>query len=151
MKISIEKPGSEDVIELLKFHLAEANRNSPPGTVHALQMAKLIGPDITFWTARNGAELLGFGPLKELGDGMGEVKSMRRDPAQLKRGVGAAILETIIEASRQRGLRVIYLETGNNASFFAAHRLYQRYGFDWCYAVADYPTIEFSRFMKLLL
>ena len=150
MKIAKERPGAADVAALLALHLDEARQHSPPGTVHALPLDGLQAPSVTFWTARGReGQLFGFGALKRLNATDGEIKSMRTAPGHLKKGVGAAILQAIIAEARTQDLRALYLETGNTAHFHAAHRLYQRHGFNWCDAFADYPSIAFSKFMRL--
>ena len=61
--------------------------------------------------------LLGFGALKALGDGEGEIKSMRTDPAALGKGVGKAILAAITAEARARGYARLLLETGTTPRF----------------------------------
>ena len=105
---------------------------------------RLRRPDITFWTAWDGTALMGCGALRELDARHGEVKSMRTDPAYLRRGVAAALLDTIIAAARARGYQRLSLETGRPAPFQPAHRLYERYGFAECPPFADYVLDDFS-------
>jgi len=68
------------VADLLRLHLADTAQYSPPQSVHALDPAALAVPEISFWTAWDGAALLGCGALKALGGGEGEIKSMRTAP-----------------------------------------------------------------------
>jgi putative acetyltransferase len=67
-----------DVQELLALHVAAMRAHSPPEACHVLPGSALAHPSITFFTAREGAQLLGIGALKDLGDGTGEIKSMRK-------------------------------------------------------------------------
>ena len=151
MIIAREKPGREDIGTLLKFHLAEAHENSPPGSVFALGMAALRTPDIAFWTARDHDELLGFGALKALDDANGEVKSMRTAPAHLRKGVGREILRAVIDEARARNYVSLSLETGDTDVFAPAHKLYFAHGFAWCEPFGTYEENDFSRFMRLEL
>ena len=140
------------VAALLRLHLADTAQYSPPESVHALDLAALSVPEISFWTAWDGAALLGCGALKALGGAEGEIKSMRTAPAWLRQGVAAALLEHIISVARARGYRRLSLETGTNPAFAPAHALYRRFGFGDCGAFADYPRDDpNSRFMSLAL
>ena len=56
------------------------------------------------WSAWQDDVIAGIGALKELGNGTGEVKSMRTHPDFLRRGVAALLLERIIASARSRGM-----------------------------------------------
>jgi putative acetyltransferase len=104
------------------------------------------------WTAWDGAALLGCGALKALGDGEGEIKSMRTAPAHLRKGVAATLLEHILSVARARSYRRLSLETGTGPAFEPAYAFYRRFGFADCGAFADYRADDpFSRFMSLAL
>ena len=138
------------VIALLSLHLDHMRENSPPGSVHALDLAALKRPEITFLTVWGGNALLGCGALKAL-DGAGEIKSMRTHPAHLRQGVAAALLDHIIAMASARHYRRISLETGSGKAFDPALALYRRYGFLRGEAFADYRETEFNRFYHLAL
>ncbi len=91
--------------ELLAQHLAGMHETSPPGHVFALDLASLRAPNVTVWSAWEGPALAGIAALKELGDGTGELKSMRTHPQHLRKGAAMALLEHIIGEARRRGLR----------------------------------------------
>ena len=135
------------VLALLDEHLSDMFASSPPGSVHALDHDKLRAPDVTFWTAWDGEQLLGCGALKELDETHGEIKSMRTSRGQLRQGVAAAILEHIVSVARQRGYKRLSLETGSGGPFDAALRFYEKHGFEYCEPFADYVLDPFSRFM----
>jgi len=151
MKVHVEPPQAEDVLTLLQYHLAEAHRNSPPELAFVLPIDGLLAPDITFWTAREGNDLLGFGALKALNQISGEVKSMRTAPAHIRKGVAAGILEALIAEARARKYQTLYLETGATDEFQPARRLYLKYGFEFCDPFSDYVTSDFNLFMCLRL
>lgn len=144
MRLVVDDLRGPEIAALLEAHLDDMRRHSPPGSVHALDLDRLRQPDITFWTAWDGTALMGCGALRELDAGHGEIKSMRTDPAYLRRGVAAALLEEIIATARARGYRRLSLETGRPAPFQPAHRLYDRYGFSECPPFADYVLDDFS-------
>ena len=140
------------VADLLRLHLASMAALSPPDSVHALDLAGLGAPGMSFWTAWDGHEVLGCGALKALGESEGEVKSMRTAPAHLRKGVAAALLDRIISVARGRGYRRLSLETGTGPAFEPAYAFYRRFGFADCGRFADYPADDpFSRFMSLAL
>jgi putative acetyltransferase len=137
---------------LLRLHLDSMAQHSPAKSVHALDLAGLAAPDISFWTAWESEALLGCGALKALGQSEGEIKSMRTAPGRLRRGVASALLAHLLSVARARGYRKVSLETGSGAPFAAAHAFYRRFGFQDCAAFADYPDDDpFSRFMSLAL
>ena len=147
MNIIIDDLTHPAVLALLDEHLADMHAYSPPESVHALDHDELRAPDVTFWTAWDGEELLGCGALKELDARHGEIKSMRTSRSQLRKGVAAAILEHIIAVARERSYERLSLETGSGGPFEAALRFYERHGFEYCEPFADYVLDPFSRFM----
>lgn len=134
---------------LLARHLEGMHANSPPGHVFALDWSGLQMPEISFYALWEGEELLGVGALKELGPGIGEIKSMRTADAHLRKGAAAAILEHIIAEARRRGYRRLSLETGEGSAFDAAFKLYQKYGFTEGGAFGGYEKSPFNRFLHL--
>jgi putative acetyltransferase len=139
------------VLALLEEHLTDMYEITPPGSVHALDVARLKGPNVTFWTIWDGETLLGCGALKELAPDHGEIKSMRTPKARRRNGAGRAVLAHIIDAARQRGYRRVSLETGATEHFGPAQRLYQNFGFVQCGPFGDYQADPHSVFMTLEL
>ena len=70
-----------EVTDLLAFHLAEMHALSPPCKVHAMPVARLRQPDVTFYSAWDGEALAAVGALREIDAARGEHKSMRASPA----------------------------------------------------------------------
>jgi putative acetyltransferase len=134
---------------LLTEHLENMHQLSPPESVHALNLEKLRAPDITFFTAWDGDQLLGCGALKALDPKHAEVKSMRTPVALRRKGAGRAILSHIIEVARQRGYERLSLETGSADAFVPAQRLYESFGFTYCGPFGEYPDDPNSVFMTL--
>ena len=83
--IAVDDPRADDVRALLAQHLAFANLNSPREDVHALDVAGLLDPALTFFGCRQDGQLLGIGALRWLpaaqpGDGDdGRVRSGASD------------------------------------------------------------------------
>lgn len=141
----------QEIADLLREHLDHMVEVTPPGSVHALNLAALRSPDITFWTAWEGNELVGCGALKALDERSGEIKSMRTANAHRRKGVASKMLEHIIQAARQRGYECLYLETGAFPAFAPARALYVRDGFEYTEPFASYADDPNSVFMVKLL
>jgi len=89
-KVREDDLSGEATRQLLTLHLAGMHANSPPDSVYALDLSGLKAPGVTVWSVWEGDEVIGIGALKELGNGSGEVKSMRTHPYHLRRGRGCA-------------------------------------------------------------
>jgi len=147
MRIIEDDLSSAEVAALLVEHLKGMAAHSPPESSHALDLPALGAPDVTFWTAWDGAELLGCGALKELDARHGEIKSMRTVNAHLGKGVATAILSHLIDESLRRSYSRLSLETGSGSAFAPAHSLYEKFGFRYCGPFGKYREDPFSRFM----
>lgn len=151
MEIIVDDLSGPEIAALLAEHLRGMAEETPPESIHALDLEGLRRPEITFWSAWEGGELLGCGALKDLGGGHGELKSMRTASAHLRRGVASRIVAHLIEQARARGFTRLSLETGTTPSFAPAHRLYAKFGFTRCRPFADYREDPYSAFMTLEL
>ncbi|RQO71158.1 GNAT family N-acetyltransferase [Aquitalea sp. FJL05] len=149
MQIIIDHLTDPRVHALLQEHLAGMYANSPPESVHALDLTGLKAAAVTFWTAWEGEEVLGCGALKQLDPTHGEIKSMRTAAAHLRQGVAQRILAHILQTAQQRGYQRLSLETGSTAAFQPALALYESFGFSRCGPFADYREDPFSIFMSL--
>lgn len=151
MHIEIDDLTRPEIHALLNEHLQHMYELSPPENVFALDLSRLRQPDITFWTAWEGATLVGCGALKQLDGTHAEVKSMRTPKAIRRKGAGRAILEHIIAVARERSYERLSLETGTASAFVPAHRLYASAGFVNCGPFGDYVEDPHSIFMTLTL
>jgi putative acetyltransferase len=138
-------------LRLLAVHLSGMHANSPPDSVYALDLSGLKAPVVTVWSVWEGAEVVGIGALKELGNGSGEVKSMRTHPNHLRRGVAALLLNHIATEAKARGLIRLSLETGSGPAFEPALALYRKHGFVDGEAFSDYQSSAFNQFLHLQL
>jgi putative acetyltransferase len=148
--VNLDDPRRDDVRALLQQHLDDMHAESPPESVHALDLDALTAPGITFVAAREDGILLGCGAIKVL-DGHGEIKSMRTTDAARGRGVATAVLGWLLDEARRLGLARVSLETGTQEYFRPAVRLYHRHGFVECGPFGDYRLDPFSRFMTITL
>lgn len=147
MQIQLDDLSGLEIVALLEEHLAGMRSLSPPESVHALPLAGLRSPDVTFWSAWENSALLGCGALKQLDPQHGEIKSMRTASRHLRKGVASAMLQHILAEARGRGYRRLSLETGSQPGFEPARRLYARAGFTACGPFADYTNDPNSVFM----
>lgn len=151
MRIEVDDVSRPQVLALLEEHLRNMYEITPPEHVFAFDAARLRQPGIVFWTAWEVDALLGCAALKELSPTQGEVKSMRT-PAHLRRhGAGRALLNHILQVSRERGYRELFLETGRHPAFAPAQTLYRSVGFRECAPFGSYKENGNSVFMWLHL
>ena len=141
----------EQTIALLEMHLLGMHANSPPNSVHALDLSGLAGADVTVWSAWEGDALAGVAALRALDRRTAEIKSMRTHPDFLRRGVATLLLEKLIDVSETRGFARLSLETGSGPMFEPAVRLYLRRGFRFGEPFGAYATTPFNQFMHLEL
>ena len=147
INVEVDDLSSAEVLALVEAHLIEMARVSPPGSVNAIDAALLRAPNVTFFVARIDGQVCGCGALKNLSASAGEVKSMRTRSGFERRGVGQSILDTIVRVGRERGHQALYLETGTGEAFAAAHKFYQRNGFNYVASFGEYAASSFNRFM----
>lgn len=132
---------------LLEEHLRSMHDSSPPGSMHALDLDGLRRPGVSFWSAWSGTQLLGCGALKEIDTRHGEIKSMRTATAHLRTGVARGMLACIVDEARKRKYTRLSLETGAQAAFEPARKLYARFGFSYCPPFEGYVEDPHSVFM----
>src|SRR4030081_3362947 len=94
--ISTDDPRVDDVRALLERHLAFAREVTPPAGVHAVDVAALLDPRITFFSARLDGKLLGVGALKQLDASHAELKSMHVAEDARGQGVGRALVDHLL-------------------------------------------------------
>lgn len=151
MEIRRDDLTGPEIASLISEHLYSMSLNSPPESIHALNLQQLRKPEITFWSAWDSGELLGCGALKELNSEHGEIKSMRTSALHLRKGVAKRMLQHLIEEAKLRGYQRVSLETGSMDAFEPARRLYANFGFQNCKPFSDYKEDPNSAFMTLEL
>lgn len=140
---------NEQVLALLRAHLAGMHESGPPGSVFALDLSGLSMPEVSLYTAWEREKLLGMAALKEVCIDMGEIKSMRTDPAHTRKGVAASLLDHMLVVAKERGYRRLSLETGSGPAFEPAVSLYRKYGFVNGDSFGDYEKSDFNQFLHL--
>ena len=147
LDIRVDDLTGAPIIALLQEHLDAMYSVSPPESVHALDLASLRRPEITFWTVWDGDALAGCGALKELDPQHAEIKSMRTSQSHQRKGVARALMQHLLAEARRRGYQRISLETGSMAYFEPARALYAAFGFKPCGPFEGYIEDPHSVFM----
>ena len=151
MEIRVDDVRGPEIAALLEAHLENSRRWSPPGSIHALDLAALRVPEITLWTLWEAGALCGCAALKELSKTTGEIKSMHTAIERRGRGVAERLLRHIIAESTLRAYAHLYLETGSMDAYRPARSLYQKLGFVPCDPFGGYSLDPHSAFMHLAL
>jgi putative acetyltransferase len=147
--LKIIEGGLDDVqvLDMLRFHFDTNMAVTPPGSAHVFDVSRLKQADVFFWSAWNVETLMGTGALKLLDTTHGEIKSMHTLQTARRSGVGAAMLQHIMQQAELKGLRRLSLETGSFEFFAPARALYARHGFEDCAPFGDYELDPHSTFM----
>jgi putative acetyltransferase len=151
MQIRRDDLSGSEIRALLAEHLRDMHAQSPPESVHALDVSALQKSDITFWSVWSHGELVGCGALKQLDAEHGEVKSMRTSRSHRRMGVARAMLEHILAEAQRRSYARLSLETGSQDAFAPARQLYESHGFVYCGPFADYVEDPNSVFLTRTL
>lgn len=82
-----------------------------------------------FWLAFEDGELVGTIALKDVGGGVCALRKMfvKKAYRGKERGIAGALMRTLLDRARERGVREIYLGTVD--VYHAAHRFYEKSGF----------------------
>ncbi|WP_417493714.1 GNAT family N-acetyltransferase [Maricaulis sp.] len=110
-------------------------------------------PEGAFYLVLDGDTAIGMGGLRQVSDGVGEIKRIYVSEAVRGGGAGAKILDRLVQDARAFGYRELVLDTGPFMT--SAHRLYEAAGF---FDTPPYPGAEVPealhhdwRFMRCLL
>jgi putative acetyltransferase len=147
--IAVDDPRAADVSALVEKHLSFAREVTPAGHVHALGIAALEDPKVTFYSARCEGVLLGIAALKRLDDTHAELKSMHVNEGARGQGVGQAMVRHLLAVAIKQGYARVSLETGTMDAFAAARRLYARAGFRACEPFGEYTANPYSMCMRI--
>lgn len=149
--IGIADPRADDVRRLIERHLAFGRSHSPLEDAHALDVDRLLDPDVTLFSIRCRGELLAIGALKRLDDQHAELKTMHTVEHARGRGIGRGMLDYLLTAARNRGFQRVSLEAGSAEAFGPARSLYTSAGFAPCEPFGDYRQSANSTYMSMRL
>jgi len=146
LDIRPENPAQADVIRLIAAsdeHLASLY---PPESNHALDIASLGRPDVTFFVARLDGKAVGCGAISRRKKEYAEIKRMFVARDARGTGVGRRVLRTLEAAAFEQGYRVLRLETGISQP--EAIGLYRSAGFFEVELFGEYMADPLSIFME---
>jgi RimJ/RimL family protein N-acetyltransferase len=84
-------------------------------------------PRGAFWVVREDARVVGSVGVERLDDRTAELHRLYLDSTLRGRGIGRALVETVLDWAREQGVRRLVL--WSDTRFEQSHRLYRRLGF----------------------
>jgi putative acetyltransferase len=143
------QPDVRKLVAALNDHLLPL---SPREFQFGISVDEMADARTTVFVARaDTGHAVGCGAVTVHEDGIAEVKRMFTVPEARGAGIGAQVLDAIIEHARQQGLVWLMLETGSGPAFADAQRLYERAGFRPRGPFHGYPDSGWSAFYELHL
>lgn len=145
--ISEEHPLTPDLELLFARHTADMHAQTPPESIYMMDKSALAAGDVRFFVLREDGAPLAMGAIKRIAPDHAEIKSMHVLAEARGRGLSSLMLTHLLTAAREDGHARISLETGREAIFTPAKRLYEKAGFAECPAFGDYSHDPNSLYM----
>ena len=146
VKISLERPDSDDARVLIEELEAYLIPLSPPESRHGYSIEKLIEEEVPFFIIRNNGIPVACGGVKLFGTDYGEIKRMYVRPQFRGLGFAKLMLNHLAEYARSQGIAILRLETGIAQQ--EAIALYERAGFRSIAPFGEYKPDPLSRFYE---
>ncbi len=150
-QITMESPLGPDVAMLMARHTADMHHDTPPESIHMMDASQLAVPGISFYVMRDQVRAIGMGAFKRLDAVHGEIKSMHVLSEYRGQGLSRLMLDHLMNEAARTGLTRLSLETGSQAFFQPARKLYEGAGFVECAPFGDYVLDPNSVFMTRTL
>ena len=144
--IKLERPDQHDVFMLLEARDEHSAALYPPESNHALDLAALLDPAVTFLVARTDGVAVGCVALLRQAGGAGEIKSMWVEPEHRGTGLGRALLAAVEAEASAQGGGTLRLETGTRQP--EALGLYRAAGYSEIGPFGAYRPDPLSVFME---
>lgn len=151
IEISVVDPRDPVITAILQTHLDFCMSTTPIEHVYALDVSKLVAPNITVFGAKLNGEFVGVGALRIFEEKHAELKSMHTLQKARGNSVSKALTQHIIDFARNKGITRLSLETGTNEAFKPARELYKSFGFMSCAAFGDYVLSDDNTCMTRLI
>ena len=153
MSLSVTRinPQSAELALLFERHTADMHADTPPESIHMMDASELDVPEAHFFVMRDGARPVAMGAFKVIEAGHAEIKSMHVLIEERGRGLSRLMLDHLLTEARAAGVARLSLETGSQAMFLPARRLYEKAGFTECPPFADYRLDPMSVYMTKVL
>ena len=149
--ITRERPTSVDLVLLMQRHSADMHADTPPESIHMMDAGALDHPNIAFYVLREAGDPLAMGAFKRIDASHAEIKSMHVLAELRGRGLSRRMLDHLLIEAQAAGYSRLSLETGTQAMFLPARRLYEKAGFAECPPFEGYGDDPNSVFMTKTL
>ena len=149
--IAKESPLGADLALLMQRHTEDMHADTPPESIHMMDAGQLAIPEVAFFVLRDAGQPLAMGAFKRIDAGHAEIKSMHVLIEERGRGLSRLMLDHLLAEARAAGVARLSLETGSQAMFLPARRLYEKAGFTECAPFADYRLDPMSVYMTKVL
>ncbi|MFC4493497.1 GNAT family N-acetyltransferase [Streptomyces ovatisporus] len=116
--------------------------DSEPGTAPSAVDIRVFSVAYADGDGEYGARAVGCGGVRDLGDGVGEIKRMYVDPPWRGSGTALLLLRALEDWAREQGWRSLRLETGDRQP--DAVRFYTRSGYERIPNFGAYAGLERS-------
>jgi GNAT superfamily N-acetyltransferase len=127
---------AEMAVELTDLYGSPSRLDRP-----ALLPSELRAPNGTYLVGWEGQTVVAGGGVRQMDDGLAEIKRMFVRPAARSRGIAGELLRALEDAARSMGYTRVRLDTGPKQEH--AERLYRRAGFVPIAAYNDNPFASF--------
>ena len=151
LTISRERPTGPDLTLLMERHTADMHADTPPESIHMMDASALDIPEVAFFVMRENGAAVGMGAFKRLDAVHAEIKSMHVLHELRGKGLSRRMLDHLLAEAKAAGFRRLSLETGSQAMFLPARRLYEKAGFTECPPFEGYMEDPNSTFMTKVL
>ena len=151
MAITQISPLHSDVALLMARHTADMHADTPPESIHMMDATQLAVPEVQFFVLRWNDMAAAMGAIKRIDQDHAEVKSMHVLAEARGQGLARQMLDHLIMAAKAAGYGRLSLETGSQAMFIPAQRLYANAGFSICGPFEGYQLDPNSIYMTRTL
>lgn len=151
LTIARESPLGSDLGLLMARHTADMHADTPPESIHMMDAGQLATGGAVFYVLRLDGAPVAMGAFKPLDGSHAEIKSMHVLAESRGQGLSRLMLDHLVTEAAAAGMTRLSLETGAQAMFDPARRLYARAGFSPCGPFGDYLADPNSVFMTRAL
>ena len=151
LTIARTSPLGPELAVLMARHTQDMHADTPPESIHMMDAGALAVEDVAFFVLRLEGQAVAMGAFKRFDGTHAEIKSMHVLAENRGQGLSRAMLDHLLAEAVQAGITRLSLETGSQAMFEPARRLYARAGFAECPPFGDYVTDPNSVFMTRTL
>lgn len=151
IRIGPESPLGPDLGDLMARHTQAMHADTPPESIHMMDVSELAAPGIAFHVMREDGRPIGMGAVKRIGADEGEIKSMHVLAELRGRGLARRMLDHLVAEAQATGITRLSLETGSQDAFLPARRLYETAGFVPCAPFGAYREDPMSVYLTLRL